>query len=241
MPAAHLSLKLTQPSPISLALYANGMPTLLFQTARGFIKGQTNHLTLFGQTVFPDTITIENDFTLIAYFFKPYAIHALFGIPSQELTDKPTSLELLLQTTRAKALQEQLLNAIDVSEMISLLDEYILHLIAKVKADHRLIEYAVEKITNCFGKGALRSVQREMYLTERSFQRLFEKNIGMSPNLYRRVAQFNAAFEMLNSRQFDKLSDIAFRHGYADQSHYIRSFKEFTNISPKEYLKFSEG
>jgi AraC-like DNA-binding protein len=36
------------------------------------------------------------------------------------------------------------------------------------------------------------------------------------------------------------LSDIAFENGYADQSHYVRAFKEFTNITPKDYLKFAE-
>jgi AraC-like DNA-binding protein len=67
---------------------------------------------------------------------------------------------------------------------------------------------------------------------------MFERHIGLTPNMYRRVSQFNSAFWQLNSRQFSKLSDIAFHNGYADQSHYIRSFKEFTNLTPGEYLNF---
>jgi AraC-like DNA-binding protein len=68
---------------------------------------------------------------------------------------------------------------------------------------------------------------------------MFERNIGVAPNLYRRICQFNSAFTQLNIRNHQKLSDIAFQNGYADQSHYIRSFKEFTNITPKEYLQFA--
>jgi len=49
--------------PFVLPLYANGSPTLLFQTVKGEIKGSSNHLTLFGQTVFPDTLTIKENFT----------------------------------------------------------------------------------------------------------------------------------------------------------------------------------
>jgi len=65
-------------TPFVLPLFANGMPTLLFQTAKGQIGNSTNYLTLFGQTVFPDTLTIGEDFTLIAYFFKPYVLNSLF-------------------------------------------------------------------------------------------------------------------------------------------------------------------
>jgi len=37
----------------SLPLFANGKPTLLFQTTKGTIKSSTNYLTLFGQTILP--------------------------------------------------------------------------------------------------------------------------------------------------------------------------------------------
>ncbi|MNL65149.1 DNA-binding transcriptional activator FeaR [compost metagenome] len=67
-------------------------------------------------------------------------------------------------------------------------------------------------------------------------QRLFENNVGMSAKLFRRVCQFDASFQRLNQLQFDKLSDVAFEHGYADQSHFIRVFREFTGLTPKEYL-----
>ena len=46
----------------------------------------------------------------------------------------------------------------------------------------------------------------------------------------------NRAFRQPNNRQFQNLSDIDYDNDYANQSHYIRAFKEFTNITPKEYL-----
>jgi len=82
------------------------------------------------------------------------------------------------------------------------------------------------------------NVQQELFVTERTFQRMFEKNVGIPPNQYRRICQFNTAFRQLQLRKFNKLTDIAFENGYADQSHYIRSFREFTGITPKDYLNF---
>jgi AraC-like DNA-binding protein len=225
--------------PFILPLYANGSPTLLFQTAKGQINGNTNHLTLFGQTVFPETLTIQDNFTLIAYFFKPFALLSLFGVSAQELTDNPIDLNLLTPK-KTLELQEQLLNEDSAEKMISLLDNYIYCLITKVKSDLQLIKFATTEIARYSFKETLLKVRNELYITERTFQRMFEKNIGISPNLYRRVCQFNSAFVQLNKRKFHNLSDIAFENGYADQSHYIRAFKEFTSITPKDYLKFGE-
>jgi AraC-like DNA-binding protein len=223
-------------SPFSLPLFANGTPTLVFNSVRGTIgKDPTTNLTLFGQTILPETLTFTEGFTLIAYFFKPHVLGALFGVTALELTDKPVDLNLLTpqKTTR---LQEQLLNAGSTATQIALLDRYIAGLIAISNSDCPKIRYAATKIANNTSADILSSVLSDLYITPRTFQRNFEKNIGLSPNLYRRICQFNSAFWQLNERRFDKLSDIALQNGYADQSHYIRAFKEFTNLTPKDYL-----
>lgn len=222
----------------ALPLFANGTPTLLFLTTKAAIKNNgTNYLTLFGQTVFPETLTIRDNFTLIAYFFKPYALYELFGVSAKELTDCPVDLNLL-GWNRVNDLKEKLLNSSSAGEMIKLLDDYIYSLIIKTKTESRLIRFATAMISKKPLKESLAAAQNELHLTERTFERLFHKDVGISPNQYRRICQFNAAFQQLNSRRFGKLSDVAFENGYADQSHFIRAFKEFTQITPREYLRF---
>ncbi len=224
----------------SLPLFANGKPTLLFQTAKGTIKSNSNYLTLFGQTILPEQITFTENFTLIAYFFKPFALTTLFGFSAQDLTDNPISLNLI-QQQNANFLQDQLLNSTTVGEMIDILDDFVFGIITKVKTDTRLIQYATRRIVENPSKEILIKVQDELCVTERTFQRIFESKVGISPNQYRRIAQFNSAFQQLNQQQFKLISDIAFNNYYADQSHFIRAFKEFTNLTPKEYLKLGKN
>ena len=218
--------------PFRLPLFANGTPTLLFHTAQGQIKKNSGYLTLFGQTILPDKLLIKDNFTLIAYFLKPYSLISLFGISAQELTDKPVDFTLL---SKRADLQEQLLNSGTAGEMILVLDNYLFSLTPKNNKDKPLIKYAAEKILKGPTRHILRDVQKDIRVTERTLQRMFEKNIGVSPNQFRKILQFNRAFQQLNNRQFQNLSDIAYDNGYTDQSHYIRAFKEFTNITPKEY------
>lgn len=224
-------------SPFVMHLFANGKPTLLFQTAKGQIGNSTNNLTLFGQTVFPGTLTLKEDFTLIAYFFKPYTLNSLFGVSAQEMTDSPVELNLLPATVRTD-LQERLLNAASTADMITLLDNYIFNLTTRIRTDMRIIKYAVERIAGSPARKNLVEVQQELYMTTRTFQRMFEKNIGIIPTQFRRISQFNAAFQQLNRLNFKNLTDISFSNGYADQSHFIRTFREFTSLTPKEYLAY---
>jgi AraC-like DNA-binding protein len=218
-----------------LPLYANGVPTLLYKSVKGKLGNfDSNYLTLFGQTISPESLTLNEDFTLIAYFLKPHCLISLFGIPAFELTDKPIDLNLLSKKTNS--LQETLLNCETIETMISTLDNYIYRLTLDSKNISDAIVYASKKIASNYSKESLIDVQKELNISERTFQRMFEKNIGISPNTYRRIRQFNSAFTDLNLRNYNNLSDIAYKHGYADQSHYIRAFKEFTKINPSEYL-----
>ena len=224
-------------SPFVLPLFANGMPTLLFQTEKGHINNSDNYLTLFGQTVFPATLTVNGSFILVAYFLKPCSLVSLFGISARELTDNPIGLNLL-SSCKAKALQEQLLNANSPGTIINLLDEYLFNLSTKINADIHLVKYATNKIVqNPYGK-ILKDVQTELCVTERTFQRMFDQNVGISPNQFRRICQFHKAFQQLNRQKHGSLTQIAFHHYYADQSHYIRAFREFTNVTPTEYLNY---
>ena len=224
-------------APFVLPLFANGMPTLLFQTEKGRIKNSDNYLTLFGQTISPTSLTVNGPFILVAYFLKPCSLVSLFGISARELADNPINLNLL-SSGKAKFLQDQLLNADSIDSMILLLDEYLFHLSTKINADIHLVKYATDKIVqNPHGK-ILKQVQSELCVTERTFQRMFDQNVGISPTQFRRICQFHNAFQQLNRQRLGSLTQIAFHHWYADQSHYIRAFREFTNVTPTEYLNY---
>jgi AraC-like DNA-binding protein len=224
----------------SLPLFANGSPTLLFISTKATMGGKpASHLTLFGQTLIPETLTFSGGFILIAYFFKPYSLNTVFGITAPELTDSPIGLHLVASRKTA-ALETQLLNAGSTKEKLALLDQFISGLIADAGCDCPGIRYAANKIAAEPTPEILGRVQKELHITERTFQRMFEKNIGISPNLYRRVCQFNSAFQQLNNRHFSRLSDLAFHNGYADQSHFVRAFKEFTHLLPTEYLSLGD-
>jgi AraC-like DNA-binding protein len=88
---------------------------------------------------------------------------------------------------------------------------------------------------------SLFKIQTDLNLSERTFERRFEQQVGLSPRLLASISQFQTSLQQLKEGKFTKLSDIAYDNGYADQSHFIRSFKKFTNLSPLQFIKQSTG
>lgn len=59
----------------------------------------------------------------------------------------------------------------------------------------------------------------------------------MNPKEYRRIARFQRALRMmqLGSRDY---ADIAYANGYSDQSHFIRDFRQFSGMTPKQLTEY---
>jgi AraC-like DNA-binding protein len=64
----------------------------------------------------------------------------------------------------------------------------------------------------------------------RALQRWFEREIGLPPRTYLRLLRFQESFRGLPSAQ-GSLADHAAEHGYADQAHMAREFREMTGRS----------
>jgi AraC-like DNA-binding protein len=218
-------------SSFRLPLFANGTPTLVFQNTQD--QAAKSPLILLGQTILPDELILKGKSTLIAYFFKPWCLPSLFRIAAGELTDKSVDFNFI---SKDHSLKQKLLNAESSKKMCSLLDDHIAALATRSLTGDPRVEYAAAQISALPQKDILTTVQKDLHMTERSFQRMFDKNVGVSPNQFRRIIQFNKAFQQLNNRKFSNLSDIAFDNGYADQSHFNRAFREFTDQTATAYL-----
>jgi AraC-like DNA-binding protein len=218
-----------------LPLFTSGMPALLCRT-----ENDKNQVTLFGQTVPDESWMIENTTQVIAFFFKPFSIGPLFKLPAEKLKEKPFELSLW-HAQKAMALNLQLAPARSTEEKMEILNHFILIQLRANQRECHIIRQATDQLMLGPGPEALTQLLSELHITERSFQRIFKKYAGITPNEYRRICQFYAAFLHLKEGSFNKLTDVAYHSGYFDQSHFIRSFKEFTEITPNDYLKSGLG
>lgn len=220
------------PAPDELPIFTNGMPALLCTS-----QNNEHRLSLFGKAVPTERWAEWGSATLIAFFFKPFAIGPVFKLSAQQLKNEPVELNCW-SPQKAMALQLQLTYAQTTADKMEALHQFIL---SQVKANQRecgIIRFATDNILENPNTDVHAQMLQALNLTERTFQRIFKKYVGITANEYRRICQFQLAFYQLKSGQFDKLTDVAYANGYFDQSHYIRSFKEFTATTPNDYLQF---
>lgn len=68
--------------------------------------------------------------------------------------------------------------------------------------------------------------------------RTFTKKVGISPNSYLETIRINRAKQLL--QQGIRPIEVAMVTGFSDQSHFSKSFKRQTGVTPKYYMKIFE-
>ncbi|WP_431211574.1 helix-turn-helix domain-containing protein [Puia sp. P3] len=198
---------------------------------------QLSPVFLYGQTVEPIRMATMGSLKMVVVCLHPHAVHPIFRLSAKEITDDCLDLSLL-SAAPGIDITERLRNEVGVEEQVRVLFDYIEQVVTRngstVDAG---MAYAATHIWQA-GRGlSLKKLQQTLNLSERSLQRKFVQYVGISPRLFSKISQFQAALAQLTSRKFFKLSDIAYDNGYADQSHFIRGFKKFTGLSPNAYIE----
>lgn len=226
--------------PTTFGTIADGFPGLIFQQGNETFYQNDKHLPgffLYGQATTFASISSAEQFSTIGVCFYPHALKSVFGLNAHELTDSCLDFDLF-SGINGDRLNERMLNAPSLKDQIELLSQYLLSQIKLNNTDaDGIIHYSLEQMIKSKGGISLKDLYQDLNLSERSFERKFKQSIGVSPKLYARICRFKVSLNQLKTNDYQKLSDIAYENDYADQSHFIRSFKEFAGFSPYQYPK----
>jgi len=133
---------------------------------------------------------------------------------------------------------EKLFRTKDDNEVLEILAGYFNQLLQNASAnpDYR-IKLAINLILKTNGAVSIKELRERLSVTERTFERQFVKEIGVTPKQFAKIIQFSFSRKHLTDSDYFNLTEISFKSGFADQSHFIRSFKRYTGKTPKEFLK----
>jgi len=71
--------------------------------------------------------------------------------------------------------------------------------------------------------------------SNRTLQRQFSSDIGMSPKAFSRIIRCQSAVRKINYRREINFSELACELGFSDQPHFLREFKKLVSTTPAEY------
>lgn len=228
----------------SFKTMVDGCPGLIFHNSEygNFFQNdkKISNLFIFGQATRFAEISVGTSVT-IGVCFYPQALKLVFGLNADELTDTCLDIDNISKT-QGKLLKEQLLNAGSVTAQINLLANYI-YLNAERNQAHqdKIIKHILPLMMQSGGGMLLKELQQRVKISERSLERRFKQHVGISPKLFSRICGFQSTLAQLNTNGYHKLSDVAYANGYADQSHFIRTFKTFSGLSPYQFQNYTTG
>lgn len=166
-----------------------------------------------------------------------HAIPLLFNLPATELTNQYVDISSLLNN-RGKELDEEIRQANTFEERVAIISGFL-----ESQIQHRLVTLnRFEVFITTIHKTGLPvgELCSQVNLSQRQFERHFKYLTGFSAKAYFKIARFENMIEQLGCGTGNvpqNFTNLALEHGYYDQSHLNRHFKEFTGMAPGEYLK----
>ena len=191
---------------------------------------------VLGHTIAPFYIEPIGYVNTFAIRFYPYGFANFVAIPLKELANKETPIEILFGQASAKELETKIIEADNSSERIEIIETFLLDKLNEKTTIDKIVKTTIDALLATNGSASIRTILKDDLSKRRQLERNFIKQIGVSPKQLGKVIRLQTALKMLLNKKTEKLTDIAYESEYFDQAHFIKDFKEFTGINPKEFL-----
>jgi AraC-like DNA-binding protein len=184
---------------------------------------------------------VSKDFLSILIVFKPGVLHSLTGIPASMLINYYGDAEDILGK-EVVFVNEQLYHAESYTEMIAIVEKYLLAFINKKKRKNHVITDIAKLMVSSEDKISIDYFIKESCICHRQFDRKFKEYMGINPKFYGRAIRIDKAFLMKNKYPHKDWQSIAFDCNYYDYQHLAKEFKDLTGLSPNELFSlYSSG
>ncbi len=229
-------------SHTNIPLYADGYPGIMFQkAANGFYllpkKQKLSQLFLYGQTLEPVSLDVEGTYRFIVLQLYPFASKYLLGVDPKELNDDCFDL-LEINYIDVDSYRQKLLESDNSKDQVKIILDLMTQLVKSNKIPEKdRIQQAISIILKHNGQVKVKELTEHLFITERTLERDFMSQVGLTPKQFAKIIQFQCSLNQLTQTKFDKLTDVGLDSGFTDQSHFIRAFKKYTGQTPSYYLR----
>jgi len=178
---------------------------------------------VFGQVTAALEIEPTGHTGIIAARFHPDGFTPFSKTLLKEMENRAVPLQELFGED-GYGLESDVLNALTNQERIKIIETFLLKKL-----------HSVEVMMQLNGQVSMDELSEQLKINRRQLERRFSSAIGLSPKQLAKIIRLQATLKMLEKKQFTSLTSLAYENGYFDQTHFIKDFKEFTGMSPKQF------
>ncbi|HEY8455178.1 MAG TPA: helix-turn-helix domain-containing protein [Actinopolymorphaceae bacterium] len=229
LPAPYLTMIVTFDAPLVVAEHPD--PTQPAGTYDTLIGGLHTRPALIAQSGRQAGIQLA---------IHPFGAEALFGMPAGELVGKDLDAVDVLGK-HALELHERIQLAASWPERFAALDDVLSRRVRNGREPCPVLTHAWRRIVESRGTVRISSLADELGYSDRTLEKRFRAQTGLSPKVAARLARFDAARRALGHRALagsdTSLAALAAEYGYYDQAHLAREFRELAGCPPTFLLR----
>lgn len=176
----------------------------------------------------------EGETGIFAVRFYPDGFLPFATMPVKEMENTAVPLGKLFGKESEEA-EQRILNASRTPDRVRLAEIFLLNRLTDTETIDRMVRSAVETLITANGQLSVEALSRQTHINRRQLERKFSSAIGLSPKQLSKAIRLQATLKMLLDRKFARLTALAYEGEYYDQAHFIKDFREFTGLTPKEF------
>lgn len=166
--------------------------------------------------------------------FHPNGFLPFTTIPLKELENTVVPLEEIFGQD-GQVIAHNILQAVSTSDRISLVEAFLLDRLIDTATVDCIVQSTIETILTANGQLSVDELSRKGNINRRQLVRKFSSSIGLSPKQLSKTIRLQATLKTLLNSKVTSLTGLAYESEYYDQAHFIKDFKEFTGLTPKEF------
>lgn len=226
-------------------LMPNGEPSIVFNLRDDPIRiydpdclnrpHSYGHAVISGARTSCFVIDTKQEDRVFGIQFQPGGAFPFFRVPAYETENRSVELDDLWPGT-ATELRERLLATPTMDDMFRLAERYLLAQLVRPLELHPAVRFARQQFCRRPHQISVARVLGEISLSQRHFIQVFHEQIGLTPKAFCRVRRFQRILETVHGAEEVDWADVALECGYYDQAHFIHDFREFSGLTPTQYL-----
>jgi AraC-like DNA-binding protein len=169
---------------------------------------------------------------MIGVYFRPGRAAAFLSAGMPDLTDRSVAIDEVWGTAGLRLAED--LADLDEAVRIERLES---HLVARLSAPPGPSSIDMKAVTAHIlrhrGRVTIGAMARQAGVSRQHFSRQFREQLGIAPKLYCRLARFQSGLAPAHSQEKIDWAETALDLGYADQSHMIAEFRQFSSLTPQ--------
>lgn len=186
------------------------------------------------EPLFIEPTGVVNSF---AVRFYPYGFAPFTEIPLKDMANRETVLSKVFGDEVSEDLTQRIVNSTSTQQRIDIVERFLLDKLKEKIVVDNIVKSTIDAMLLTKGSQSITALSEGNASKRRQLERKFSQQVGLSPKQLGKVVRLQAALKMLLQENPGSLTSVALDSMYFDQSHFIKDFKEFTGVNPKDFFK----